>query len=427
MSQLSVSFQQAASRLTTRNAINWLEHQPVAAHGLGWLIALFTLPLSSGLVGRIIKDRPWLVDYDAYACAADTVGKGLSPYSLTPFCDGMNATPYVYAPQIAQVMAPVVETLGHDLSKTLYLLILGAALTFIGWAGMIRAFPKASPLLRIPVYAVLTGSSIASGNIGIILHALILLTAFDLDRRRWPFVAAVIFGALFKPTLLTCLLVLLYQNRPLKDRILGGAVSGVLGVGAYVLLMKTAGGLSDDWRTSLQQIVMTDQPGIGFFSWMAWFDLTAQSPVAVALAAVHTALIAGAGFLMVQFGRLTNMERIIFGLGVAQLVNPRLMDYDILYIAPCLVIMVSLCRQAGRRWYNALSWVLLALCSLILFINLWDANALPIIPMSGLAFEMVMLFSCGLLLWVRRHRFMQTVRDIPLPAFRPPVPVTAAE
>ncbi|MFT3998361.1 MAG: hypothetical protein QM667_13235 [Asticcacaulis sp.] len=406
-------------RVPSQDAGTWLKRVFASKGARNALIFGCTLPVSAGVIGRIVKDRPWLVDYDAYACAAQTIAHGHSPYSLTPVCEGLNPTPYVYAPQIAQTFAPVLDLLGHDVARGIYLLILCAALAYVGWVGMLKAFPKASPLMRIPVYAVFTGSSIASGNIGIILHALILCGLFQLQSRRWPFVAAVLFGALFKPTLLTCLLVLLYDDRPWRSRLGYGIAAGLLGIAASMALVMTAGPWAADWKAAVDQIVMTEQPGIGFFSWLSWVGLTPEAPASVALALVYMAVLALAGLFMAEFGRLTGEERLIFGLGVAQLVNPRLMDYDILYIAPCLVILLSLSRQAGRDTYNVLSWAFLGLCAAILLINMWDANALPIIPMSGLAFSGLMLFSGGLMLWARRGRltaFAQGLRQKPQPS-----------
>ncbi|MDC7684313.1 hypothetical protein PQU92_13580 [Asticcacaulis sp. BYS171W] len=386
------------------DAISWLKRVCGTTAARNGLILAFTLPLTAGVIGRIVKGRPWLVDFDAYACAAETVGRGQSPYSLTPVCEGLSPTPYVYAPQIARAFAPLLDLIGHDAARGLYLLGLCLALAYIGWVGMIKAFPKASPLLRIPVYGVLTGSSIASGNIGIILHGLILCGLFQLDRRRWPFIAAVIFGALFKPTLLTCLLVLLCQDRPWRSRLGVGLAAGVLGIAAYATLVLTAGAWGDDWKASLAQIVMTEQPGIGLLAWLSWTGLTPDAPLSMGLALIYMAGVALTGLLIAEFGRLNGEERLLFGLGIAQLVNPRLMDYDILYVAPCLVILLRLTRQTGRTGYRWLSWAFLALFTGILLINLLDGDAIPIIPLSVLSFTLLLTTTAGLMLWARRGR-----------------------
>lgn len=248
----------------TVDAASWLSARLRTPKAIGWYIFAFTLPLSSGLIGRIIKDRPWLVDFDALACAGNHMTRGLSPYDITPFCQGMKATPYVYAPQIAGIFGHMIEALNYNALKALYLLALAIALIFIGWVGMVRTLPNAPNALRIPVYAILTGGSVASGNIGILLHAIILLCALNLHKHRWPFIVAVIFGAFFKPTLMTYFIVLLYQDRPLKSRLGFGILAGVAGIAAYVSLMLFAGPLAVDWKQSLDQIVLTEQPGIGF-------------------------------------------------------------------------------------------------------------------------------------------------------------------
>lgn len=393
-------------RFFREDAATWLKRHITTPQGVGAYIFFFTLPLSGGIIGRIVKDRPWLIDYDAYACAAETIGRGLSPYSLHPACAGLHPTPYVYAPQIAESLWPVISFMGHGPAKLFYMLAIFAALLYIGWVGMLKTFPKAPPLLRIPVYAVLTGSSLASGNIAIILHALILLGLFQMDKRRWPFVAAVIFAALFKPMMLTCLLVLLYQDRPFLSRLRYGIGAGLLGTGVCAALLLGAGEWSGAWHASINQIVLSEQPGIGFFSWLRWLGIDSTSRLSLVFAGLYMSLLSLMGLFMVEFGRMNADERLIFGLGVAQLVNPRLMDYDILYIAPCLVLMLSLIRVAGKSWYRALSWIFLGTFTAICVLNQLDANALPVIPMSGLAFVLLMGLSFAWMLWMHRKRWI---------------------
>ncbi|WKL56834.1 hypothetical protein Q1W73_14340 [Asticcacaulis sp. ZE23SCel15] len=384
----------------------WLSSRLTSPTALGWYIFAFTSPLIGGLIGRVIKERPWLVDFDALACAGVNMTRDLSPYAIKPFCEGMKATPYVYAPQIAGVFGHMIEALSYDLLRLSYVLALAIALGFIGWVGMVKAMPHAPNALRIPVYAILTGGSIASGNIGILLHAIILLCALQLDKHRWPFILAVIFGAFFKPTLMTYFIVLLYQDRPMKSRLATGFAAGIAGILAYLALIKSAGPLSDEWRASLDQIVMTEQPGIGFFSWMPWIGLEPSSTPSLILAALFMVTVAALGFAMAHWGKITAFERIMLGLGVAQLLNPRLMDYDILYIAPAVVLMATMSRHLGLRQYQAVTWGLLIMCASILLINNWDANALPIIPMSGLGITLLMLWVGSQIVWLNREKLI---------------------
>lgn len=399
----------------TTDAPAWLSSRLTTPAALGWYIFAFTTPLVGGLIGRIVKERPWLVDFDALACAGVNMARDLSPYAIKPFCAGMKATPYVYAPQIADVFGHMIEALSYDLLRLTYLMALAVALGFIGWVGMVKAMPNAPNALRIPVYAILTGGSVASGNIGILLHAIILLCALQLDKQRWPFILAVIFGAFFKPTLMTYFIVLLYQNRPLKLRLMTGIAAGITGILAYFALIKSAGHLSDEWRASLDQIVLTEQPGIGFFSWMPWIGLEPSSTASIILAVLFMAMIAGLGFAMAHWGKITAFERIMLGLGVAQLLNPRLMDYDILYIAPAVVLMATMSRHLSQIQYRIVTWSLLIMCASILLINNWDANALPIIPMSGLGITILMVWVGVQIVWGHRDKLIAPVRALRKP------------
>ncbi|OYW79527.1 MAG: hypothetical protein B7Z26_07915, partial [Asticcacaulis sp. 32-58-5] len=127
------------------------------------------------------------------------------------------------------------------------------------------------------------------------------------------------------------------------------------------------------------------------------------------------AMIAGLGFAMAHWGRITAFERIMLGLGVAQLLNPRLMDYDILYIAPAVVLMATMSRHLSQVQYRMVTWSLLIMCASILLINNWDANALPIIPMSGLAVTILMLWVGSQIIWINRDKL-----SLPLKGWRKP-------
>lgn len=131
----------------------------------------------------------------------------------------------------------------------------------------------------------------------------------------------------------------------------------------------------------------------------------------MALAGLFMLTIAGIGFAMTHWGQITANERIILGLGVAQLLNPRLMDYDILYIAPAVALMATMSRHLGVTRYRVVTWGLFGVCAAVLLINNWDANALPIIPMSGLAITILMLWVGSQIIWINRDKLARPLKD----------------
>ncbi|MFT3998257.1 MAG: glycosyltransferase 87 family protein, partial [Asticcacaulis sp.] len=232
-----------------------------------FFVALFTMPVWSSLLGRLVKGKWWLNDFDSLICGADHIRRGLSPYALQPVCDGINPAPFVYPPSIAAFFAPLTAALSFDQLRLIYALLLIPVVALSVWYVFVKAFPDMSLRWRVLGCAILTGSSLASGNISLILHGLILLSALCLNRHRWPFLIAVIAAAFIKPVLLTYLVVLLYQERKLLSRALFTVIGAAGGIIAFLIASHGSGALHDEWLMRMDQIVLTQQPGISFFAW----------------------------------------------------------------------------------------------------------------------------------------------------------------
>ncbi len=318
---------------------------------------LCLLPIWGNALSRLVKHGWWLNDFDALVCGSAALGRGLSPYSLHPVCAGLRPAPYVYAPQIGQVLAPVVDVFGLSGSRTAYLVVLLPMMLLLLWYALIKPLPQAPWPLRLMTLAAMAGSTMACGNIGLVLHGVVILAALNIKTSRWPFIAAVVVSALIKPVMLTYLVVLLYEDRPLQARLRTGLIAATLGVSGFVALMVTAGRFGPAWHQALNAVVIQEQPGIGYFSYTSLLGLSTTSPVTLIGLVVFAVVIALSGLILAEWGKVTSGERVVIGLGIAQLLNPRLMDYDMLALAPFMATVVMLARPLGERAFVWISWV----------------------------------------------------------------------
>jgi len=376
-----------------------------------WMAGLFAFVFLFPILGNVIsrltrKHGWWLNDYDALICGAHSVGLGQSPYSLNPMCDGLRPAPFVYAPQVGAFFAPLVDGLGFAGARWVYLIPLVPALLALVWFALGRTLAKAPFQLRLMTFAAINGSVFACGNIGLVLHALVIAAALNLKRTRWPFVAAVILGALVKPVFLTYLIVLLMEDRPVGPRLRDFAVSAFLGVGAVTWLMLDAGPFGPAWHAVLKAIVIQQQPGIGLFSYTSLIGFPAASPVAQILYLPFAALIAAGGLVLAEWGGFDSDERVVLGIGVAQLLNPRLMDYDLMCLTPAVVLIVMQARTFGPR---AFAWASRAFAGVLLFAVVINAIGGPHLNDAVKRAPIAVFVYCGLLVFVafktaRRHR-----------------------
>jgi hypothetical protein len=339
-----------------------------------WMAGLFgfvfLFPILGNVISRLTRKRGWwLNDYDALICGAHSVGLGQSPYSLTPLCDGIRPAPFVYAPQVGAVFAPLVNGLGFAGARWVFLIPLVPALCVLLWFALVKAMPKAPFWLRLMTCAAINGSVLACGNIGLVLHAVVIAAALNLKRTRIPFVAAVILGAMVKPVFLTYLIVLLMQDRPVVLRLRDFAISVGLGLGAVAWLMLDAGPFGGAWHAILNVIVIQQQPGIGLFSYTSLIGLPAASPATQALYVPFAAVIAVSGLVLAEWGEFDASERVVLGLGVAQLLNPRLMDYDLFVLTPAVVMIVMQAKAFGPRTFAWVSWIFAGVLVFAVVIN----------------------------------------------------------
>lgn len=379
--------------------------------GRAWMAGLFGVVFLFPILGNVIsrltrKHGWWLNDYDALICGAHSVGLGQSPYSLTPVCEGIRPAPFVYAPQVGEVFAPLVNGLGFAGARWVFLIALLPALAVLVWFGLVKAMPKAPFWLRLMTFAAINGSVFACGNIGLILHAVVIAAALNIPRTRLPFVAVVILGALVKPVFLTYLVVLLLEKRPLGLRLRDFGLSAALGLAAVAWLMLDAGPFGAAWHATLNAIVIQQQPGIGLFSYTSLIGLPAASPIAQLLYILFAAVIAISGLVLAEWGEFDTGERVVLGLGVAQLLNPRLMDYDLFVLTPAVVMVVMQARAFGPKIFAWVSWALAGVLMFAVALNVFGgAHVNDLIKRAPIA----VFVYCGLLIFVaaktaQKHR-----------------------
>ncbi len=367
-----------------------------------WMAGLFgfvfLFPILGNVISRLTRKHGWwLNDYDALICGAHSVGLGQSPYSLTPVCDGIRPAPFVYAPQVGEVFAPLVNGLGFAGARWVFLIALLPALAVLVWFGLYKALPKAPFWLRLMTFAAINGSVLACGNIGLVLHALVIAAALNIPRARWPFVVAVILGALVKPVFLTYLIVLLLEKRPLGLRLRDFGLSAALGLAAVAWLMLDAGPFGAAWHATLNAIVIQQQPGIGLFSYTSLVGFPAASPVAQLLYVPFAAVIAFSGLVLAEWGEFDAGERVVLGMGVAQLLNPRLMDYDLFVLTPAVVMIVMQAKAFGPKVFTWVSWAFAGVLVFAVALNAFGgAHVNDLVKRAPIA----VFVYCGLLIFV---------------------------
>jgi len=399
------------------DALTWFERFTRRKRNL-WLFSLFFLfPLVGNLISRLTKKRYWLPDFDALICGAHNISRGISPYNLHPVCEGIRPTPYVYAPQVGHFFEPLEQVFGLEGARWVFALIYAPAMLWLFWYAVLKPMARAPWHFRLMTLAAMVGSVLSCGNIGLLLHALTILTALQIRKSRLPFIAIVICGALIKPVFVTYLLVLLLEDRPLMARLRIFFLSATTGISAFLILLLTAGRFSDDWQAALNAIVILEQPGIGFFATTSALGLSTTSPVTLACLGLFAIGMGLASLILAEWGGLAAEERIIFGLGAAQFLNPRLMDYDMFTLAPCMAMVVMMTKPLGRKAFTWVSWAFAGTLIFCVVCNILEIRAVHRAPVAVFAYGLILLTVAGLTAWPQRARIRGWFRN-PLPVLQ---------
>ncbi len=334
----------------------WSRNRFVAA-----FLALVCLePALSAPLTRWLRHRRWFSDWEAVVCAGRALHLGQNPYSEHLACPGLDPAAFVYMPQIARAFAPVTGWLGVEGARWLGLAVILPATAYLIWYVLVRRFAHLPLSARLMGFAAVRGSTLSTANVGFAMQALAVWASLTLRKARWPFVAAVIAGALIKPIFLANLLVLLVEDRPIADRLKAFGVSAFAGLAAVAVMMVTAGPLLHDWMTMLHQVVLTEQPGVGFAKLATFVGLNNSGAPALILYAVLSAALVAAAMAIAEWGELAADERVFLGLGLAQLINPRINDYDLYLLMPALALAALALRRRAPVMFRRMSWLYVA-------------------------------------------------------------------
>ena len=391
------------------DAVTWLRTHARARWLLGVLLLFAVEPTLSALTSRFGKGGWWLGDFDAVVCGAWRVSQGQSPYVLPAPCQGLEAAAYVYAPQVAQAFAPLVKAWGAWGIHWTYLPVLAVSISTLIWYTVLRPMPGVPFPMRLMSLMAIRGSPITTGNIGAILQAAIIGASLLIRRARWLFIVVVMIAAMVKPLFLTALIVLLFEDRPWLRRFMTFGAALAAGLAAFAVLLATAEPLLSEWRAFLSRVVLDEQPGRGLFLAFSSLGLNEKTPLAYALYVLFAAAVVTAGLVVSEGNRMAAAERVTLGLGVAQMINPRLFEYNfdfyLLFPAIALVVMVS--QALSRKGFVALSWMF-ALGMLAEFLmSIIGIQVLSLVP-HALLLCVAILFTTAALTLRHRHQVVRT-------------------
>lgn len=388
------------------DAITWLRTHARMRWLLGVLVFFALEPTLSALTSRFGQGGWWLGDFDAVVCGAWRMAQGQPLYVEPAHCQGLEAAAFVYAPQIARLFMPLVATLGAWGLHWAYLPVLAASVATLIWYTLVRPMPGVPFEFRLMSLMAIRGSPITTGNIGAVLQAAIIGASLLIRQARWLFVAIVVAAAMVKPFFLTALIVLLFEDRPWRWRLMTFCTAFAAGIGALLVLLATAQPLLDEWRAFLSLIVLDAQPGRGLFLAFSTVGLSENSPVAYVIYGVFAAFAITAGLIVAEGNRMGGEDRVTLGLGVAQIINPRLFEYnfDFYLLFPAIALVVMVAQRLSRKGFIALSW-LFALGMLAEFLlNVIGIRALSAIPHALLLCVTILYITAALTLRSQRQR-----------------------
>ncbi|MGZ3305921.1 MAG: hypothetical protein ACXU8U_08675 [Asticcacaulis sp.] len=328
---------------------------------LALFIAFCLWPAGSGLYIMITHHHWMLMDIDAVLCGAKTLSTGHSPYAIhPPSCAGNRPAAYVYAPQVARLFIPFVQSLGVIGARNLFLwvLLLPSTLLLL-WFALVKNFPGVDIRYRLLAFSALTSMTFVCANVGIVMHALVLLSLLLVPKSRWPFTIVVLACACVKPTFLAYFAIFLLDEGPLWRRLFAFSWRAVAGCGVAYLMVLTDGHYGRAWQKTLHSVTMARQVGMG------WFELTdlvfhvpGPSHLNVELAIGFMIVMTLCGMAVAHWGALDRDERLLLGMGLVPLMTPRLLDYDMILIVPYAALLMSCVhRMGGKALTVPLSWL----------------------------------------------------------------------
>lgn len=353
------------------DALTFLKRRTRTRRGRGFYIFLCLLPILGGIVAKLIGHDWAFMDIDAVLCAAKAEAAGHSPYGALK-CAGIDPAPYVYAPQVLGLFQPLVAAFGALGARVVFIFtLLLPATGVLLWFAIARAMPDVDWRLRLLAFSGLTPMTFCCGNIGIVMHAGVLLSLLPGKEKRWPFIVTVLLCTAIKPTFMAYFIFFLFEDRPWKARLATFAGCVAEGLGVTGVMAAMAGPWGAAWWEAMHSVTLETQPGLGWMALTSYVGLHSGWPVTIVLSLGFMAAMVLAGLAIVEGAALDGNGRMLVALGVAPLMTPRLMDYDMILIVPYAAMLMALMpRLRQPKLEKWLPWAFVAVLGLGIACNI---------------------------------------------------------
>ena len=375
------------------------------------LIAFAALCLWPNLGGiwHMVHHHSWMMmDIDAVLCGAHNLARDHNPYALHPVCRNLSPAAYVYAPQFARLLVPIIDLFGLTGTRALFVIVLLIPATILVlWFALLKPLPRVDVRYRLLAFTALTSMTFVCGNIGLVMHAAVLASLLLFPRTRIPFTIAVVACACVKPPFLAYFVICLFDDRALWRRLIAFAWRAALGLACVAAIMLADDRFHHAWQRTLNSVTLKRQVGMGWFELTTFtFHVPAGSRLNAELALAFMAVMTLCGLAMAQWGRdgepLDNDERLVLGMGIVPLMIPRLLDYDMVLIVPYAALLMTLIqRNAPKALSVPLSWIFTGWLGYGIAAYAFNIHGWHRTPMDMLLFG-VLTVAAGLIAALRR-------------------------
>ncbi|OXE34970.1 MAG: hypothetical protein CGW95_16720 [Phenylobacterium zucineum] len=304
------------------------------------LVALFTLPSTTGIIGRLAKGGHWFADFEAMACAGQRALAGRAMYDLNLSCPGMQATPYVYPPATAHLLAAMQRAIDFTATAAVYGALYWLAAGFLLATSLWGIRAKGSLSDRAPYLALISGSALSWGNVAVVVHGAVAAAALLVSANLWVLSLVIAASAMIKPVFLTYIVILLLARQPLWKRLAASGVSVMVGLAPTVWFVLTDPGTAEAWRSVLTHFLV-DAHGVSFFGWVSLLGMDIRNSLVIPAYLVFAAAIMAAGLVICEAHDLDTLSRAWIGMTAATLLNPRLMSQDLLVLGPGIIALIA--------------------------------------------------------------------------------------
>lgn len=321
-----------------------------------FLLIFWSAPLWTGFFGRLLKRAALFQDYEEIACAAERRLQHLTLYGDTK-CPGVHSAPFVYPPWVADAFAAPLSWLGRDGLLIVYAAIFVAALATLLWFALWRPLSEARFSFRVAFLGMVAGGPIAFGNISVLVHAGVYVAALAAGADSLVFALTVSLVSLIKPLYLLFFTFTAFSPASLRRK----AMIIALGAAAPLATLFVTSPDVVLWRETVASMMSGSDRGGGFVNWMYTIGVRTVAGEAC-LYALYGAALFFAGYILSEFGQLTNAQRVWLGGAVTVLLFPRIMSYDVLALGPGIIAALAAKTSTPRPIFSRFGWLAMLSC-----------------------------------------------------------------